>query len=168
MPYKVHFNKTAFRNGRKGNSLVVQWLGLRVFTAEGLGSVPVRGIKIPQGAGHSPKKKKKGRKNGTLTHDLLTQIGTRIPWGSPACVPRAWQSHLPVAGSSLPFPGTDSSWCLDQKRQISPVGPARCSCSTAFTCSPRRAKIITAKASDLLWKLPSTKSFNFNSSSFKL
>ena len=33
-----------------GNSLVVQWLGLRTFTAVGLGSIPGRGTKIPHAA----------------------------------------------------------------------------------------------------------------------
>ena len=31
-----------------GNSLVVQWLGLSAFTAEGPGSIPGPGTKIPQ------------------------------------------------------------------------------------------------------------------------
>ena len=31
-----------------GNALAVQWLGLRAFTAEGTGSIPGRGSKIPQ------------------------------------------------------------------------------------------------------------------------
>ena len=35
-----------------GNSLVVQWLGLSTFTAEGLGSIPGQGTKIPQAAWH--------------------------------------------------------------------------------------------------------------------
>ena len=42
-----------------GNSLVVQWLGLRTFTAEGAGSIPGQGIKIPQAVWHGQKKKKK-------------------------------------------------------------------------------------------------------------
>ena len=33
-----------------GNSLVVQWLGLLAFTAEGLGSIPGWRTKIPRGA----------------------------------------------------------------------------------------------------------------------
>ena len=37
--------------------LVVQWLGLRAFTAEGLGSVPGRGTKILQAAQRGQKKK---------------------------------------------------------------------------------------------------------------
>ena len=41
---------------RRGNSLVVQWLGLRAFTAEGAGSIPVQGIKIPQTAQRGQKK----------------------------------------------------------------------------------------------------------------
>ena len=32
----------------QGNSLVVQWLGLCAFTAEGPGSIPGQGTKIPQ------------------------------------------------------------------------------------------------------------------------
>ena len=41
-----------------GNSPVVQWLGLRVLTAEGLGSIPGQGTKIPQAVWHGQKKKK--------------------------------------------------------------------------------------------------------------
>ena len=37
---------------------MVQWLGLCTFTAEGTGSVPARGTKIPQAVQHSQKKKK--------------------------------------------------------------------------------------------------------------
>ena len=33
---------------RIGNSLVVQWLGLYTLTAEGVGSIPTLGTKIPQ------------------------------------------------------------------------------------------------------------------------
>ena len=42
-----------------GTSLAVQWLGLRALTAEGLGSIPGRGTKIPQATQGSQKKKKK-------------------------------------------------------------------------------------------------------------
>ena len=35
-----------------GNSLVVQWLGLHIFTAEGAGSIPCWGTKIPQAVRH--------------------------------------------------------------------------------------------------------------------
>ena len=38
------------RNTKGGNSLAVQWLGLCVFTAEGPGSIPGRGSKIPKAA----------------------------------------------------------------------------------------------------------------------
>ena len=34
-----------------GNSLAVQWLGFCTFTAEGVGSIPGQGIKIPQWQG---------------------------------------------------------------------------------------------------------------------
>ena len=36
--------------GGRGNSLVVQWLGLQALTARGLGSIPSQGTKIPQAA----------------------------------------------------------------------------------------------------------------------
>ena len=38
--------------------MVVQWLGLWVFTAKGTGSIPVQGTKILQATWHSFKKKK--------------------------------------------------------------------------------------------------------------
>ena len=40
-----------------GNSLAVQWLGLRTFIAKGPGSIPGQGTRIPQDAWHSQKKK---------------------------------------------------------------------------------------------------------------
>ena len=40
----------------KGNSLVVQWLGLCAFTAKGLGSIPGQGTKMPEAAWHGQKK----------------------------------------------------------------------------------------------------------------
>ena len=40
------------------NSLAVQWLGLHAFTAEGLGSVPGGGAKMPQAAQYSQKKRR--------------------------------------------------------------------------------------------------------------
>ena len=41
-----------------GNSLVVQWLEFHVSTAEGPGSIPGQGTKIPQAAWRSQKRKK--------------------------------------------------------------------------------------------------------------
>ena len=40
------------------NSLAVQWLGICAFTAEGLGSIPCWGTRIPQAARCGPPKKK--------------------------------------------------------------------------------------------------------------
>ena len=42
-----------------GNSLVVQWLGLHAFTAEGPGSIPGRETKILQATWHDQKMKEK-------------------------------------------------------------------------------------------------------------
>ena len=39
-----------------GNSLVVQWLGLHAFTAEGLSLIPGQGTKIPQASPHGQEK----------------------------------------------------------------------------------------------------------------
>ena len=44
--------------GVGGTSLVIQWLGVFPFTAEGVGSIPGQGTKIPQAA-HVAKKYKK-------------------------------------------------------------------------------------------------------------
>ena len=41
--------------------LVVQWLGLHAFTAEGPGSIPGWGTRIPQALQHGQIKKKKKR-----------------------------------------------------------------------------------------------------------
>ena len=38
------------KEGRRGNSLAVQWLGLRTSIAGGMGSIPGCGTKIPQAA----------------------------------------------------------------------------------------------------------------------
>ena len=40
-----------------GNSLVVQWLGLRASTAGGMSSIPGQGTKIPQAKRHGQKEK---------------------------------------------------------------------------------------------------------------
>ena len=48
------------------NSLAVQWLGLHAFTAEGPGSIPDWGTKIPQAARHSQKKKSEKKKKRML------------------------------------------------------------------------------------------------------
>ena len=47
------------RHGYPGNSLVVQWLGLLIFTAKGPGSISGWVTKIPQVARHGQKKRQK-------------------------------------------------------------------------------------------------------------
>ena len=54
--------------GRKGNSLMVQWLGLSVSTAGGTGSISGRGTKISQCA-MPPIKKKEERRKGNEEKD---------------------------------------------------------------------------------------------------
>ena len=44
----AHFNvHVESKKQNKGNSLAVQWLGLRASTAEGPGQIPGQGTKIP-------------------------------------------------------------------------------------------------------------------------
>ena len=49
--------KMSLAVGVGGTSLAIQWLGVFPFTAEGVGSIPGQGTKIPQVA-HAAKKKK--------------------------------------------------------------------------------------------------------------
>ena len=51
-----------FSHQEEGNSLVAQWLELRAFTAEGAGSIPGRGTKVPQATQCSQKTKNKKQK----------------------------------------------------------------------------------------------------------
>ena len=57
--YTSNSRATSKRSKNKsiGNSMVVQWLQLCAFTANGPGSIPGWGTKIPQTAQHSQKKK---------------------------------------------------------------------------------------------------------------
>ena len=60
---EFYSHKTMLQKWNWGNSLEVQWLGLQALTAEGPGSIPGQGTKIPQS--HKPhdaaKKKKRNR-----------------------------------------------------------------------------------------------------------
>ena len=66
--------------GGGGNSLVGQWLGLGALTAEGPGSIPGRGTKIPQATRCSQKKKKKNY--GEAMHVLRQRV-----YGKPLYLP---------------------------------------------------------------------------------
>ena len=58
-----------------GNSLVVQWLGLRAFIAEGMGLIPGQGIKILQGVWCGQKKKSRMFAGGaTQDHSGRTAV----------------------------------------------------------------------------------------------
>ena len=57
-PGKPYWWLETFTESLLENSLAVQWLGLHALTAEGTGSTPGWGTKIPQAAGTSQKKKK--------------------------------------------------------------------------------------------------------------
>ena len=62
-----------------GNSLVVQWLGFCAFIAEGAGSIPGWGTKIPQGVQCGPKKKKKkGRELGATVQFWASLVAQMV------------------------------------------------------------------------------------------
>ena len=62
------------RNERKGNSLVVQWLGFWASTAGSLGSIPGRGSKILQDVWCSKIKLNYKNKKGEMKEGILLQI----------------------------------------------------------------------------------------------
>ena len=47
---KTELSSCSRNSTAQGNSLAIQWLGLHTLTAEGPGSIPGRGTKIPQAA----------------------------------------------------------------------------------------------------------------------
>ena len=55
-----------FKKKYLGNSLVVEWLGLHAFTAEGAGLIPGWGIRIPQATQRGQKEKKTWMKSKTF------------------------------------------------------------------------------------------------------
>ena len=58
---------------------MVQWLGLCAFTAEGPGSIPGRGTKIPQAGQcgqHPPPKKRKEKERKPHTHYYRLSVST--------------------------------------------------------------------------------------------
>ena len=57
-----------------GNFLVVQWLGLHGFTAEGLSLIPGQGTKTPQTACSGQKKKKMKMKKKPLYIPVIVHI----------------------------------------------------------------------------------------------
>ena len=60
-----------FKKVNSGNSLAVQWLEIHAFTAEGTGSIPGWGTKIPQDTRRSQKKKKKVNSNSPIIRSGL-------------------------------------------------------------------------------------------------
>ena len=57
-----------------GNSLVVQWLGLRAFIAKGLGLTPGQGTKIPVGKKKEGKRERKKERKGGLGAESIGQF----------------------------------------------------------------------------------------------
>ena len=56
-----------------GNFPTVQWLGLRTFTAEGLGSTPGRETKVPQDVWCSRKKKNVVKEDASRLFQILNE-----------------------------------------------------------------------------------------------
>ena len=57
----------------RGSSLVIQWLGLCISTAEGMGSIPLQGTKIPLVTWCGQKKKNERKKSGSVAKINSTQ-----------------------------------------------------------------------------------------------
>ena len=95
-----HESGKCTRKEKTGNSLVVQWLGRCSFTAEGAGSIPGWGTKIPQAMGC-------GQKKGGGTHSLLS-------------TPRNSQGYAlnPVCSGPLPHMAA-SGFCLGDVPSLS-------------------------------------------------
>ena len=76
--------------------LVVQWLGLRAFTADGTSSIPGHGTKIPQASTHHPAPdaplEKKVFARVPWREGLMQTVWLRVP--SPQVSP--WQAHRPT------------------------------------------------------------------------
>ena len=82
-----------------GYSLAVQWLGFRAFTAEGLGSVPGRGTKMPQASLHGQEEKKIWSLIAT-TCQALNETDTN-PVHMEGLVCGQWHIDLPLLHSAL-------------------------------------------------------------------
>ena len=107
------------RKWGSGTSLAVQWLGPRACSAEGAGSVPGRGTKIPQASWcrppAPPKKKRKrgsegsqGRKSRRLCRPAEAEPGLckRVRWVRSVCeLPRQPRPLPRTAGSAHPARG---------------------------------------------------------------
>ena len=63
----------------QGGFLVVQWLGLCISTAEGMGSIPVQGTKIPlvTWCGQKKTRKEKKERKGEVWQRLI-QLRTQV------------------------------------------------------------------------------------------
>ena len=75
-----HGDGKRVKNKKLGNTLAVQWLGLRAFTAEGPHSIPGRGTKIPQAVWHGQQKKMKRKKEIVclLLSNYWTTLGSHF------------------------------------------------------------------------------------------
>ena len=101
---------------------MVQWLGIRVFTAEGPGSIPGQGTKIPKAVQHSQGKKeeREERAQGLLwphclsflfilaSHSVPLSLGSRQGGGPPPIIRQHQCSrvYLSNAISSHPSPSS--------------------------------------------------------------
>ena len=85
------------RKKRRGSSLVVCWWGLSTFTAEGRGSIPGWGTKIPQDTWSGTKKEEKegshssGLRGSSRTQRRPARLPLREQPHSPPCLPRPCQ-----------------------------------------------------------------------------
>ena len=99
-----------------GNSLVVQWLGLCVFTAECAGSIPGWGTKIPQAMQHGQKKKKE--ESQCYHQPSQGSSPTHPEWRPKVCTPTHVLDFLSAR------PGAVRTSCTPCSRPLTPTPAA--------------------------------------------
>ena len=84
-----------------GTSLAVQWLEVFPFTAEGVGSIPGQGTKIPQAA-HVAKKKKKKSVGSCYLPTYGLYMAFRAETSELPAMPRCVHAPVPTSSGSSP------------------------------------------------------------------
>ena len=92
----MHALKDKYYFKNIGNSLAVQWLGLCTLTAEGPGSIPGQGTKIPGGERHG----QKTISNLPPTPEMLNEAGNAELGTNRTALGPVWGCGLRVKGFS--------------------------------------------------------------------
>ena len=119
--YQLNQQWNKLRCSGLGTSLVVQWLGLHVSTAGGMGSIFSQGTKIPQALRHAPPKKKDalGLK-GAIWDQCNLPGNQRTKWDQVIC----HRSHLKPPWQPSPPHGYHYSLGLGLTQSVNDHGLA--------------------------------------------